>query len=289
MVKSIFINFFFITVILLVLTLPKRAQSENSTLQYISEIIFRNNQYLILDTRPIEKCKTQSLIGAHCLPAGDFLGPHGRLASFADIAWILGSAGLTGQESVLVVGKDPIKRDFVAGLIHIMGQARVTVLSKSLNLVKGSKGSGEERADTRTAIWQAIARDRTIVFKQEIRNLLKSFPRQIFIDGRPEESYWGETITASRGGHIPGADHLPAQQLRTNVIKGRALGPAVKNSIVYAQNSVDSIAFMTLVIAGTGTPVRVYTGGWAEWAADGSLPADAESFPMIKIPKMKGS
>ena len=39
------------------------------------------------------------------------------------------------------------------------------------------------------------------------------------------------------------------------------------------------VAFFTLLRAGAGVPARIYPGGWAEWAADGSLPADAATYP----------
>ena len=279
----------FLIVFSIMLLAPLSVRAEKGELLYVSEIASNKNQSIILDTRPIKKCKKLTLAGALCLPANDFLGPHGRLAGFAEIAWVLGSTGLTGLESVIIVGRDPIKRDFVAGLVHIMGQAHITVLTKAINLLKGLKGPGQERAAIRTAIWQALPRNKTIIFKHELHNLLTTASSLILLDGRPEKSYWGETVSAVRGGHIQGADHLPARQLRRDIVRGQALGPSINDAIVYAHHAVDSIAFMTLITAGTGTPVRAYAGGWAEWAADGRLPADAESFPTIKFLVPKGS
>ena len=118
-----------------------------------------------------------------------------------------------------------------------------------------------------------------MVFKNQLRRLLASRPGPVLLDVRSEAAYWGKTVDAARGGHLPGADHLPAGRLRADVVRGQAFGPAAGGAIVYARHAVDGIAYMTLIVAGTGTPVRVYPGGWAEWAADGGLPADAESHP----------
>ncbi|HEC90555.1 MAG TPA: hypothetical protein ENI55_02695 [Alphaproteobacteria bacterium] len=109
--------------------------------------------------------------------------------------------------------------------------------------------------------------------------MLASRPGPVVLDGRGEKAYWGEAVNAARGGHIAGADHFPADRLRAAVAAGKALGPQTEGAIVYARDAVDGIAYMTLITAGTGRRVRVYPGGWAEWAANGGLPADAVSYP----------
>ena len=249
-------------------------------LQYVNDPAAAGNGAIILDVRSARECEKQSLAGARCLPAADFLGPHDRLAGFAAIAWVLGSAGLNGGRSVLVVGDDPLKRDFVAGLLYLMGQARVSILTRRLKAAGLPFAPGKERAMTRLVIWQAPARTNALVLGNELRALLASRPGPVVLDGRGEKAYWGEAVNAARGGHIAGADHLPAARLRADVAGGKALGPQTEDAIVYARNAVDGIAYMTLITAGTGMRVRVYPGGWDEWAADGGLPADAVSYPM---------
>ncbi|MDP2811126.1 MAG: hypothetical protein Q8O34_13345, partial [Rhodocyclaceae bacterium] len=80
---------------------------------------------VVIDSRPLADCKRASLSGARCLPAEDFLGPQRRLPSERDILWLLGTAGLAGSETVLVVGQDATARDFVAGLLYLAGQKSV--------------------------------------------------------------------------------------------------------------------------------------------------------------------
>jgi hypothetical protein len=49
--------------------------------------------------------------------------------------------------------------------------------------------------------------------------------------------------------------------------------------VAYAHDAVEGVSFFTLLRAGAGVSARLYPGGWAEWAADGSLPADAATYP----------
>lgn len=270
----------FATAFAMILAAAGPVRAEVPALRYVTGATAMDKDTLVLDVRPAAVCQKQSPPGARCLPGEDFLGPNGRLAGFANIAWVLGTAGLTGAESVLVVGDDPQKRDFVAGILYLMGQARVSVLTRRLKPTGSSFGPGRPRAMSRTAVWQAPARASAVVFKGELRDLLASRSAPALLDGRDEKAYWGETVDAARGGHLPGADHFPAVRLRAEVGRGEALAPKPENPIAYARNAVDGIAFMTLIIAGTGVPARVYPGGWAEWASDGRLPADAETFPM---------
>ncbi len=266
--------------IFLVAAAAAQARADAPPLHYVSDPAAAGDGAIVLDVRPAPLCAKRSLAGARCLPAVDFLGPHDRLAGFASIAWVLGSAGLSGGQSVLVVGDDPRRRDFVAGLLYLMGQARVSVLTRRLKAAGLPFAPGEERAMTRQVIWRAPARAGSLVLGNELRAMLASPRAPVVLDGRSEKAYWGETVNAARGGHIAGADHLPASRLRADVNRGKALGPKTEGAIVYARNAVDGIAYMTLITAGTGTSVRVYPGGWAEWAADGGLPADAVSYPM---------
>lgn len=246
-------------------------------LAYVASAKMAGKDALIVDARPSDLCEDATLPGARCLPADDFLGLDQRLAGFANIAWLLGSAGLTGAEKVLVIGANPVRRDFVAGLLYIMGQAEVLVLSKGVAASKTGLEAGEPRDTLRTRVWQAASRDEVLIFVNELQQLLHSKDLPILLDGRAEKAYWGREIRAARGGHLPGAEHLPASELRADVQRGDAAA-VIENSIVYGRSAVDGIAYMTLIIAGSGTQVRVFPGGWAKWAANGALPADAETF-----------
>jgi thiosulfate/3-mercaptopyruvate sulfurtransferase len=233
---------------------------------------------VVIDARAREACVERSLAAARCLPAAEFLGPHRRLASWRDILWLLGTAGLQGEESVLIVGDAPVERDFVAGLLHIAGSRSVTILTEPVQrlLAKGvESGAGAERGFTRSAVFEAPMRDALVVLGHELRALK---PRPSLVDGRSEEEYWGENVRAARGGHLPGAQSLPAARLRAALGDRHEVLPA-GSPIVYAHDALEGLAYFTLLRAGHGVDARIYPAGWAEWAADGSLPADAVSYP----------
>lgn len=228
---------------------------------------------VVIDSRPLADCKRATLPNARCLPADDFLGPHRRLPSERDILWLLGTAGLGGSEAVLVVGQDAMARDFVGGLLYLAGQRQVRVLTEPLTRVLAARtdaSPGQERGMIRTAVFTAPMRAERVVLKQEV---LREAASATLLDGRSEREYWGETVRAARGGHLPGAVLLPATTL--------AARPPLSadGAIAYAHDAYEGLAYFTRLVAGHGIAARIYPGGWAEWAADGSLPIDAATYP----------
>ncbi|CAG1019354.1 partial Putative thiosulfate sulfurtransferase, partial [Burkholderiaceae bacterium] len=230
-----------------------------------------------VDARPLAACREKSLAGARCLPAEDFLGPHNRLPSARDLLWLLGTAGLSGEETVLVVGQDVLARDFVAGLLHVAGQRSVRVLTEPVGrlLEQGAAaGAGRERGMIREAVFAAPMRDGLLLLRDELRGELRA-SKATLLDGRTENEYWGETVRAARGGHLPGAVSLPALQLRG------AQNPVLPEGspVAYAHDALEGFAYLTLLRAGHGVAAKLYAEGWAEWAADGALPVDSVSYP----------
>lgn len=231
---------------------------------------------IVVDSRPLADCKRAALPNTCCLPADDFLGPHRRMPSERDILWLLGTAGLDGSEKVLVVGQDAMARDFLAGLLYLAGQRRVRVLQEPVPRILSGRSDaapGQDRGIVRSAVYAAPMRAERMVLKHE---LLREAASMTLIDGRSELEYWGETARVTRGGHLPGAVLLPAMTL--SVAKSRPVLPSGE-AIAYAHDAYEGLAYFTRLTAGLGLPVRVYPGGWAEWAADGSLPVDAATYP----------
>lgn len=235
---------------------------------------------VVLDTRPLDECRQQTLVGARCLPPSEFLGPGRRLPNERDLLWLLGTARLTGNEDVLVVGQDATARDFVAGLLYWAGQRQVRVLTDPMaRVLRHTKvtAPGQERDFARTVVFEAPMRDEVVVLKHELMAL-----RPRLLDGRSAPEYWGETVRSARGGHIPGALSLPAAELPLAADGGKdavADYLARGNWVAYAHDAYEGLAYLTRLRAGLGAAVRLYLGGWAEWAADGALPADAVTYP----------
>ena len=235
---------------------------------------------VIVDVRQQELCLKGSLLGARCLPAVDFFGPHGRLVNFPDLSWLLGTAGLSGSEHVLVVGISPLKRDFVAGILYLAGQEKVTILRLSLaELDAKPLRAGLKRANIRSAVHSTPFRAEMIIFRNELDSLLKSNKLPDLMDGRSEKEYWGENIRTSRGGHLPGAQLLPVVELRALLKKDPQSVPDFSAPIVYAHNALESVAYFSLLRAGFGIKARVFLTGWEDWAMDPSLSVDSLSYP----------
>lgn len=144
------------------------------SLRYV-DVMHMPRQAVIVDTRPVALCQQRSLAGAHCIPSGDLLGADGRLPSFADIFWALGTAGLTGKEHVLVVGDNPVARDFVAGVLFLSGQARVMILDARIKAaIKTGRlavGKGRPRAILRQQIYRAQMRDSMLILPRELSRI----------------------------------------------------------------------------------------------------------------------
>lgn len=240
---------------------------------------------VVVDTRALADCRVRSLAGARCLPADDLLGPQRRLASTRDLLWLLGTMGLSGRETVIVVGQDAVSRDFVAGLLYVAGQRRVRILAEPVARLLGTGAAaapGRERGMVRETVFEAPMRDGLWVLRDELRDALRlAGPAPTLLDGRAEGEYWGETARASRTGHLPGAISLPAVRLRAALEAGPERRPVLPQgpAVAYAHDAFEGLAYLSLLTAGHGVAARVYPEGWAEWAADGALPADAAGYP----------
>lgn len=266
---------------------PASADADTSSFTYVEDAgPLLNQEIRIIDSRPQDVCLKQSMAGARCLPAGDFMGPHGRLAAWPDIFWLLGTIGLEGNEHVLVVGDAPLARDFVAGILFISGQRRVSILTEPLSddPKQSTKllGPGTARAKTRLSVYRAKTRGEILVLRSELDAAISTGVNPPILDGRSEAEYWGKLVRASRGGHLPGADNLPSLRLRTDIRQGKKSGPSSGPVVVYAHGPFDGMAYLTQVRAGLGLDARVYPGGWSEWAAYGMLPADAATYPIAE-------
>jgi len=270
-----------LSVLWLVLALPGAGQAELAYRAAPPESL-QSGQVLI-DTRPQARCLAESLAGARCLPQEDFFGPHRRLASFRDIAWVFGAAGLRGDETALVIGDDPQRRDAVAALLHLAGQAQVQVVTTSLSELLATspvqRGPGRGRGLVRDPIFLGQLREDHWLLRDDLAERVARGDGARILDGRPSPAYWGEWIRAGRGGHVPGAESAPEDDLRTALESGRAPLAAGAAVIAYAHDPYDGLAYLTLLRAGLGVDARLYGGGWREWAADPGLPVDAVSYP----------
>ena len=131
-----------------------------------------------------------------------------------------------------------------------------------------------------------------IILRNELDALLKSNKLPDLLDGRSEKEYWGDNIRSIRGGHLPGAQLLPAAELRALLKIDPQSIPDFSAPIVYAHNTLESVAYFSLLRAGFGIEAIVFLTGWADWAMESSLSVDSLSYPdkqslkIISTPEM---
>ena len=277
MQKSFFALFF--CIFFLTSSLESAADTNFS---YTSKLEFPlASNVVAIDVRSEKLCLKGTLSGARCLQYSDFFGPHGRLINFPDLLWLLGSSGLSGDEHLLVFGVSPEKRDFVAGLLFLAGQKKVTILKlpfRELQKKVSHLVLGQKRSNIRTAVYLKTFRDELIILRNELVSVLKNENLPELLDGRSEKEYWGENIRTFRGGHIPHAQHLPADKLRTLLNNDSDNVILFSSPIVYAHNTSESIAYFSLLRAGFRVNARVFIEGWVDWAMHPSLAVDSQTY-----------
>jgi len=251
------------------------AAASERDLGYLGELP-TDPAWKVIDTRPLEQCERRSLPGARCLSADQLLGNHGRLPSLRDITWLLGTLGLSGNEPVVVAGGDAIARDFIAGVLYLAGQRQVAILRVPLArlVAEATPATGQRRSMSREVQFVARPRGQRILLRSELWQQLRQpevSPR--LLDARSDAEYWGDRIRGFRGGHIPGAEHWPMRD--ATALQETAANRA---TVVYGHAALDSLVAFVRLQAGMQRPVQVLIEGWRGWAADSTLPVDAESY-----------
>lgn len=256
--------------------LPGLSAAAESDLGYTGQLP-QGPDWRVIDARPSEQCERRSLPGARCLSAGQLLASHGRLPSLRDITWLLGTLGLTGNESVVVAGGDDVERDFIAGVLYLAGQRQVAILrTPLLRLINAGDVTpvpGQRRSMSREVQFVARPRSQRIVLRNELWQRLRQAESPRLLDARSDAEYWGERVRGFRGGHIPGAEHWPMRD--AGALRGTG---EKRDTVVYGHSALDSVAAFVRLQSGMRGPVQLLIGGWREWAADSALPVDAENY-----------
>jgi molybdopterin synthase sulfurtransferase len=120
---------------------------------------------------------------------------------------------------------------------------------------------------------------RSIIAKAELVHRLGD-PTLTIVDVRPLHAYNGWCVGGqARGGHIPGAVAFPSAWLERvdeaeveRLLRSKGVVPS--REVVLYGDSEDVLAVRTRLADLGHAGVRVYEHGWAEWAADQSLPVE---------------
>ena len=273
----------FILFALLLLVISTSVEADGRRVIYLADKSAGDAFDSVIDTRSAELCRKNSLAGARCLPPEDVLGPHRRMPNLSGLLWLLGTAGLSGSERVLVVGDNKNRRDFIAGTLYLAGQEQVTVLDARIT---GSEeyqtGPGLMRSKIRETVFVAPMRADRIVLRNELKVLISSEHPPVLLDGRSEEEYWGARVRGARGGHLPGAQHFASALVRNATYNEIDFPRQSGSPIAYGHDGYEGLAYLARLIA-NDIESRVYLEGWSGWASDGSLPIDSASYPEFAV------
>ncbi|MEJ2625880.1 MAG: rhodanese-like domain-containing protein [Pseudolabrys sp.] len=137
------------------------ALASTNALSFVDRLVMGAHTRVI-DVRTQERCEKASLPGARCLPAAALFHKDGRPVDYHTLRWLLGTIGLSGKESVLVVGADAGNAAAVGALLYLAGQRAVAVLDKPLTVLAKAE-AGSARGMTREAVFTAPMRDLLLV------------------------------------------------------------------------------------------------------------------------------
>ncbi len=137
----------------------------------------------------------------------------------------------------------------------------MSVTEKTLENVSGSEG----RVDSTISL-------------DVLRRRLKD-PRLSIVDVRPLPAYNGWRLSGTaRGGHIPGAVAFPSAWLHSvdraeieRLLRSKGI-LASGEVVLYGDRPEETFALRTRLAELGQAAVRIYERGWAEWAADKTLP-----------------
>ncbi|MCP3869216.1 MAG: hypothetical protein GY703_14165 [Gammaproteobacteria bacterium] len=252
----------------------------NSVISHQSEL--EGGVDTVIDVRPLASCKSGTLAEARCIPVEDLVTPGRRLANVSGLLWLLGSAGLSGDEHVLVIGDDSSRRDFMAGVLYVAGQSRISVLNTRVTGTRAyQKKPGILRSMTREQVYRAPMRSNKVVLRGELESMINHEPTPVLLDGRSENEYWGVRVRGTRGGHLPGAQHLNSTGLRAGHSDSVNISREAGDPIAYSHDAFEGLVYLARLVA-SRIDARLYLEGLVGWASDGSLPMDSTSYPQYE-------
>lgn len=131
--------------------------NDDSVISIINDINNAPRAHTI-DTRDLKSCSDGSLPGARCLPMGHFIDPAGNVIDFHALRWLLGTVGLSGDETVLVIGANASQTQKIGALLHHAGQRQVHILSQPF-VAATNAPPGVSRSLSREVVFTAPMRD----------------------------------------------------------------------------------------------------------------------------------
>ncbi len=233
----------------------------------------KTKNHIVIDVRANELCEKASLSGARCLPANSFLTRSEELANFSGILWLLGTIGLTGKEHVLVVGDSREDNEFVAGVLYLAGQHRISILLPAISSLKTMNlQPGESRSKTRENVFQSLMRDQALILAGELAQMISEDKPLAIFDIRIKAKRQETKSEAQIAGSWP----LPIDRQKfVAMTRG-------KDAIVYGRKSKDGIAALAR-LESANMQVKALLGGWASWKKSENTRMSDSSFKKMVL------
>jgi thiosulfate/3-mercaptopyruvate sulfurtransferase len=196
-----------------------------------------------------------------------------------EVALRLRRHGVTGEERLVLYDRgDGVGAMPAVQMAELAGHPRVAVLLGGLAAWRGEAETGQvELKPVKTTFEPDYG---AVPTRDEIAGRLDDLDLMI-LDVRIEEEFRGKQgyPCDPRQGRIPGARHLPVQELFAepgrplpgDQIRARIGDPA---EIVAYCHSGSRSALATLALRAAGFPARNYAGSWHEWSRHDELPIE---------------
>jgi len=252
---------------------------------------------LLIDVRSREAYDRGHIPGAVSLPVRELNGQGKDKRNLAPVVSIEASfraAGIRMNLPVVIyddaVDHRPAARVFWALEVH--GHPSVAVMNGGLPAWLQTSDEPLEKGTTAVepSDFVAILEPRRLATSLQVLRASTTGTTRI-LDTRSLAEYVGEESSASRFGHIPGAQHI---DFNAAIAPGANVGQCKMNSIeelsrTYTDlpegpviaycNSGNRASVTYLALRLLGHDVAVYDGGWREWAENPKLPISIGAIP----------
>jgi thiosulfate/3-mercaptopyruvate sulfurtransferase len=255
-----------------------------------------SGRWKVLDVRPVPPLDYVSghIPGAVNLSEQAFRGPNGRLPfqiwGESDTASLLGRAGITNRDSVLVYsdGVNVLGTALVSYILEKNGVPNVAIVDGGLS---GYKAAGGELTKKFPSFSQARFRPTTVpglaITLDELKPLIGRSD-VVIVDPRPKAQFEGTDQSFIRNGHIPGAKNIPWQavteannadeskknphQLKSvedlrQLFVSRGVTPEKTVIVSCSTGREASLQYLVLKHLLGYPKVRLYEGSWTEYSA----------------------
>lgn len=246
----------------------------------------------ILDVRPsYSKYFEAHAQGATHFDAHSLRGPRNGLpAQFRtndDMAATLGAAGVSTSKRIVVYaeGDDILSATMTMFALEKLGHLNTSLLDGGVGAVRDASLTTQAYPETKAETFPSFTNPLCSATIEDVQKGIES--RDIlFVDARPADQYDGSKQIWSRNGHIPGAVNVHWKRLTTesdahrmrsreelrSIFEAAGVTPD-QDIVVYCGTGREATLLYMTLTRELGYPyVRLYEGGWTEYAAKEDLP-----------------